>query len=233
VRFADEIVDTFHDFEKHELMERFRRDTVLAIEERISLNPILNAFQHTYHKYNLEWELVDTFLKSMEMDLHQIEHDQDSYETYILGSAEVVGLMCLHVFVNGEQSEYEKLKPSAMKLGAAFQKINFLRDLNADYNALGRVYFPNVDMTKFDESAKQTIEEEIKEDFRLAYIGVLQLPKEARFGVLIAFKYYYKLFLKIQALPCERILKERIRVANPKKIALLAKTYLQHNLNLL
>jgi phytoene/squalene synthetase len=169
----------------------------------------------------------------MEMDLHQMEHDRDSYETYILGSAEVVGLMCLHVFVNGNQSEYEKLKPSAMKLGAAFQKINFLRDLHADYNALGRVYFPNVDMTHFDEPTKKAIEKEIKEDFRLAYIGVLQLPKEARFGVLIAFKYYYKLFLKIQALPCERILKERIRVANPKKIALLAKTYLQHNLNLL
>jgi phytoene/squalene synthetase len=233
VRFADEIVDTFHDYEKHELMERFRKDTVLAIEERISLNPILNAFQHTYHKYNIEWDLVDTFLKSMEMDLNQIEHDRDSYETYILGSAEVVGLMCLHVFVNGNQSEYEKLKPSAMKLGAAFQKINFLRDLHADYNALGRVYFPNVDMTKFDEPTKKAIEKEIKEDFRLAYIGILQLPKEARFGVLIAFKYYYKLFLKIQSLPCDRILKERVRVPNPKKIALLAKSYLQHNLNLL
>ena len=182
---------------------------------------------------SLIWELVDTFLKSMEMDLQQIEHDQKSYETYILGSAEVVGLMCLHVFVNGNQSEFEKLKPSAMKLGSAFQKINFLRDLNADFHALGRVYFPNVDMTKFDEPAKQTIEKEIKEDFRLAYIGVLQLPKEARFGVLIAFKYYYNLFLKIQALPCDRILKERIRVANPKKIALVAKIYLQHNLNLL
>jgi phytoene/squalene synthetase len=233
VRFADEIVDTFHDYEKSELMARFRKDTVLAIEERISLNPILNAFQHTYHKYNLEWELVDTFLKSMEMDLQQLEHDQISYEKYILGSAEVVGLMCLHVFVNGNQTEYEKLKPSAMKLGAAFQKINFLRDLHADFNALGRVYFPNVDMSKFDETVKKEIENEINEDFRLAYIGILQLPKEARFGVLIAFKYYYNLFLKIQSLPCERILTERIRVANPKKIALLAKIYLQHNLNLL
>jgi phytoene/squalene synthetase len=233
VRFADEIVDTFHDYEKHELMERFRKDTVLAIEEGISLNPILNAFQHTYHKYNIEWELVDTFLKSMEMDLNHIEYNQDSYETYILGSAEVVGLMCLHVFVNGNNNEYEKLKPSAMKLGAAFQKINFLRDLHADYVALGRVYFPNVDMTKFDEPSKKTIEKEIKEDFRLAYIGVLKLQKEARFGVLIAFKYYYKLFLKIQALPCDRILKERVRVANPNKIALLAKSYLQHNLNLM
>lgn len=233
VRFADEIVDTFHDYNKHELMDRFRQDTVRAIEEKISLNPILNAFQHTYHKYNIEWDLVDTFLKSMEMDLHQMEHDRDSYETYILGSAEVVGLMCLHVFVNGNKKEYEKLKPSAMKLGAAFQKINFLRDLHADYNALGRVYFPNVDMTQFDAQAKKEIEQEINEDFREAYVGILQLPKEARFGVLIAFKYYYKLFLKIQSLPAERILKERIRVANPKKIALLAKSYLQHNLNLL
>lgn len=233
VRFADEIVDTFHDYNKHELMNRFRQDTVRAIEEKISLNPILNAFQHTYHKYNIEWDLVDTFLKSMEMDLHQMEHDRDSYETYILGSAEVVGLMCLHVFVNGNKKEYEKLKPSAMKLGAAFQKINFLRDLHADYNALGRVYFPNVDMTQFDAQAKKEIEQEINEDFREAYVGILQLPKEARFGVLIAFKYYYKLFLKIQSLPAERILKERIRVANPKKIALLAKSYLQHNLNLL
>lgn len=233
VRFADEIVDTFHDFEKKELMERFRKDTVLAIKEKISLNPILNAFQHTFHTYNLEWELVDTFLKSMEMDLQQIEYDRDTYETYILGSAEVVGLMCLHVFVNGNHEEYEKLKPSAMRLGAAFQKINFLRDLHADFNALGRVYFPNVDMNQFDEPTKRTIEEEIEEDFRLAYIGILQLPKEARFGVLIAFKYYNNLFLKIQSLPCERILNERIRVANPKKIALLAKSYLQHNLNLM
>lgn len=233
VRFADEIVDTFHDFEKKELMERFRKDTVLAIKEKISLNPILNAFQHTFHTYNLEWELVDTFLKSMEMDLQQIEYDRDTYETYILGSAEVVGLMCLHVFVKGNHEEYEKLKPSAMRLGAAFQKINFLRDLHADFNALGRVYFPNVDMNQFDEPTKRTIEEEIEEDFRLAYIGILQLPKEARFGVLIAFKYYNNLFLKIQSLPCERILNERIRVANPKKIALLAKSYLQHNLNLM
>jgi phytoene/squalene synthetase len=234
VRFADEIVDTFHDYDKEMLMARFRKDTINAIEEKISLNPILNSFQQTYHKYGIEWELVDTFLKSMEMDLNPEEiYDREKFETYILGSAEVVGLMCLHVFVKGNESEYNRLKPYAMRLGAAFQKINFLRDLQADFNGLGRTYFPNINLTEFSETDKKIIEKEIGEDFTVAYQGILQLPKEARFGVLIAYKYYINLFYKIQSLPSSRIMKERVRVPNQKKLILLAKSFVQQNLNLL
>ncbi|MFM7682798.1 MAG: phytoene/squalene synthase family protein [Bacteroidota bacterium] len=234
VRFADEIVDTFHEYNKENLMARFRQDTVLAIHDRISLNPILNSFQQTFHTYNIEWELVDTFLKSMEMDLNPNEiYDREKYETYILGSAEVVGLMCLHVFVKGNKNEYERLKPSAMRLGSAFQKINFLRDLQADYSSLGRTYFPNIDLKNFSENDKKIIEAEIAQDFAIAYKGILELPKEARFGVLIAYKYYINLFYKIQSLPSARLMKERIRVPNQKKMFLLAKSFVQHNLNML
>jgi 15-cis-phytoene synthase len=233
VRFADEIVDSFHDFDKKILLDKFKVDTIEAIENKISLNPILNAFQHTFHKYKLEWQEVETFLHSMEMDLMPVSYQRENYEKYILGSAEVVGLMCLHVFVNGETSEFERLKPSAMKLGAAFQKINFLRDIQADFEHLGRTYFPNVNLQEFDALEKKKIEEEIEADFKEAYLGILQLPKKARFGVLIAYTYYYKLFHRIQSVSSDRILKERIRIANPKKIMLLAKSYLQHNLNLL
>lgn len=233
VRFADEIVDTFHDFDKKFLLDKFKADTIEAIESKISLNPILNAFQHTYHTYNLQWSEVETFLHSMEMDLMPVSYQRENYEKYILGSAEVVGLMCLHVFVNGNDNEFERLKPAAMKLGAAFQKINFLRDIQADYEHLGRTYFPNVNLQEFDATEKKKIEEEIEADFKAAYVGILQLPKKARFGVLIAYTYYYKLFHQIQSISSDRILKERISVPNPKKIMLLAKSYLQHNLNLL
>jgi phytoene/squalene synthetase len=233
VRFADEIVDTFHDYDKKTLLRRFREDTVHAIEEKISLNPILNAFQQTYHRYNLDWELVDTFLKSMEMDLEQTDHSRMSYETYILGSAEVVGLMCLKVFTEGNNEEYLRLKPYAMRLGAAFQKINFLRDIKADFEGLGRAYFPNLDVKQFDESTKKKIESEIAEDFAEGYKGILMLEKDARFGVYVAYTYYLRLFDKIQSLPSERVLSERIRIPNQKKVGLVVKSYLQHNLNML
>ncbi|MFZ4784021.1 MAG: phytoene/squalene synthase family protein [Flavobacteriales bacterium] len=233
VRFADEIVDTFHDYDKVSLLARFREDTVRAIDEKISLNPILNSFQKVYHDFNLDWELVDTFLKSMEMDLDKTMYDRFGYEVYILGSAEVVGLMCLKVFTEGDQQEYERLKPYAMRLGAAFQKINFLRDLKADYQTLGRTYFPQLDMANFDENMKRTIEKEIAEDFHEAYKGILMLPKDARFGVYVAYTYYVRLFQKIKSLPSDRIMEERIRIPNQKKFALILKSYVQHNLNLL
>lgn len=233
VRFADEIVDTFHDYNKAELMARFREDTVRAIEDRISLNPILNSFQHAYHTYNMTWDLVDTFLRSMEMDLEDVQYTPETYETYILGSAEVVGLMCLHVFVEGDLDTYAKLKPYAMRLGAAFQKINFLRDLQADFEGLGRTYFPGVDPEQFDEMAKAAIEEEIEADFKEAYKGILMLPKDARFGVYVAYVYYYRLFRKIKSLPSTRVLEERIRIPNQSKYALFVKSYVQHSFNLL
>jgi phytoene/squalene synthetase len=233
VRFADEIVDTFHDFDKATLMARFREDTVRAIEDKISLNPILNSFQKAYHQFNFDWELVDTFLKSMEMDLDKNAYDRYGYETYILGSAEVVGLMCLKVFTSGDNVEYERLKPYAMRLGAAFQKINFLRDIKADYETLGRAYFPELDLRNFDEATKRKIEDEIAEDFQEAYKGILMLDKDARFGVYMAYTYYVRLFQKIKALPSNRIMEERIRIPNQKKFALMLKSYVQHNLNML
>ncbi|MGB0137277.1 MAG: phytoene/squalene synthase family protein [Flavobacteriales bacterium] len=233
VRFADEIVDTFHDYNKAELMARFREDTSRAIEDRISLNPILNSFQHAYHANNMTWDLVDTFLRSMEMDLEDVHYTTESYETYILGSAEVVGLMCLHVFVEGDLDAFAKLKPYAMRLGAAFQKINFLRDLQADFEGLGRTYFPGVNPEQFDEVAKTAIEEEIEADFKEAYKGILMLPKDARFGVYVAYVYYYRLFRKIKNLPSNRVLEERIRIPNQSKYALFVKSYVQHSFNLL
>jgi len=233
VRFADEIVDTFHDFPKVELMARFRQDTELAIRDRISLNPILNSFQEVYHRYAIDWEVVDTFLKSMEMDLEETGYDRRGFESYILGSAEVVGLMCLRVFTEGNEAFYQQLKPYAMRLGAAFQKINFLRDLKADYQDLGRTYFPNLDMSSFSEREKMIIEREIDEDFKEAYKGILMLPRDARFGVYVAYTYYIRLFQKIRSLPSHRIMKERIRIPNQRKVALVLKSYVQHNLNLL
>lgn len=233
VRFADEIVDTFHDYDKEKLMARFREDTVRAIEDKISLNPILNSFQAAYHQFNFDWDLVDTFLKSMEMDLEKNAYDRMGFEEYILGSAEVVGLMCLKIFTSGDRAEYERLKPYAMRLGAAFQKINFLRDLKADYETLGRAYFPELDFTSFNEETKKKIESEIEEDFNEAYKGILMLHKDARFGVYVAYTYYVRLFQKIKALPSNRIMEERIRIPNQKKFALILKSYVQHNLNLL
>jgi len=233
VRFADEIVDTFHDYDKALLLAKFKEDTIQAIEHRISLNPILNSFQEVYHQFGFEWELVETFLNSMEMDLSQQTYERKRYENYILGSAEVVGLMCLHVFTENDAAMYDRLKPHAMSLGAAFQKINFLRDLKQDYQDLGRAYFPGTDFSNFTCEQKKTIEAEIAEDFRHGYEGILQLPKDARFGVFLAYKYYVKLFERIKQVDSHRILNERIRIPNAKKWSLMMKSYVVHNLNLL
>jgi len=233
VRFADEIVDTFHDFDKSELLKRFKEETYRAIEEKISLNPILNSFQKTVHDFNIEFELIEQFLKSMEMDLNLTQYDQSGIEDYILGSAEVVGLMCLHVFCKGDIQEYQKLKPSAMKLGSAFQKINFLRDLNSDFVGMGRSYFPGIDLTNFDEQNKLKIESDIEKDFDAGYEGIKQLPRSARFGVYVAYLYYLALFEKIKNTPSQTVLKNRIRVRNRRKLSILAYSFVKHQLNLI
>lgn len=232
VRFADEIVDTFHDYDKKALFHEFKEDTYKALERKISLNPILNSFQAVVHKYNIEAALIDRFLLSMEIDLEQTEHSPASYSDYILGSAEVVGLMCLRVFANNNEELYQSLKPAAMKLGAAFQKVNFLRDLKSDYQALGRVYFPGVDMSAFSEVEKRTIEDEIEEDFKAAFAGIRLLPRTSRFGVYIAYVYYRSLFKKIRSVPSTRILIERVRISNRRKIALLITGYFRHSLGM-
>ncbi|OJJ22868.1 phytoene synthase [marine bacterium AO1-C] len=233
VRFADEIVDTFHDYDKQDLLDRFRTETYKAIEEKISLNPILNSFQQTVNDFHIERELIDTFLKSMEMDITGISYDQDGYEEYILGSAEVVGLMCLRVFCDKDKEMYESLKYGAMRLGSAFQKINFLRDLNQDYKELGRTYFPGVDISQFGEINKRQIEEDIEQDFRDGYDGIKRLPKDARFGVYMAYVYYYSLFRKIQGIPPRKIMHERIRISNRRKYMLFFSSYVRHSLNLI
>lgn len=233
VRFADEIVDSFHDFDKQKLLERFKHDTYTAIEERISLNPILNNFQYVVNTYKIDRELIDLFLKSMEMDLSNVRYDQRGYEDYILGSAEVVGLMCLKVFCEGDEEYYNRLKKPAMRLGSAFQKINFLRDLHADVHGLGRSYFPGVDMNNFDVYAKQQIEDDIEKDFSEGLEGIKGLPKGARFGVYIAYVYFYELFKKIKRVSPQMLLKERIRLSNLKKYRLLIACYLKNLLGVL
>jgi phytoene/squalene synthetase len=231
VRFSDEIVDSFHGYDKEKLLHDFKKQTFDAIESGISLNPILNSFQDTVNKYQIPHELIHTFLNSMEMDLNKQIYDKSKYEEYILGSAEVVGLMCLKIFVNGNEKMYLKLKFEAMKLGSAFQKINFLRDLKDDYKELGRSYFPNVDMTFFNDQVKKDIEKDIAKDFKLGLDGIKKLPKNARFGVYVAYIYYHNLFLKIQSKPAATILKERVRIPNNKKISLLLFSFIKHNLN--
>jgi phytoene/squalene synthetase len=233
VRFADEIVDTFHGYDKEKLLADFKVQTYEAIAAGISLNPILNSFQWAVNRYQIPAELIDTFLDSMEMDLQKQTYDQGKYETYILGSAEVVGLMCLKVFVEGDQEQYEQLKPYAMKLGAAFQKINFLRDLKADYQELGRTYFPGINLAQFNNAIKKEIEADIALDFQMGYEGILLLPRKARFGVYMAYKYYFKLFKKIKSTPAEMVLNERIRIPNYRKMRILLTSYVRHNLNLL
>lgn len=233
VRFADEIVDTFHDHDKRMLLTRFREDTYRAIAERVSLNPVLHAFQEVVHKYGIETELIDAFLDSMAMDLEDVEYEQVNYEKYIYGSAEVVGLMCLRVFVEGDEEEYQRLKAPARKLGSAFQKINFLRDLASDYHDRGRVYFPGVNFRTFDNEVKHRIEQDIAQDFNDAYAGIVQLPKGSRFGVYLAYKYYTKLFQKIRKAPAHRVTEERIRVPDSKKIYVLASSAVRNSLNIL
>jgi 15-cis-phytoene synthase len=233
VRFADEIVDTFHDYDKELLLNRFKEETHRAVKEKISLNPILNSFQKTVHDYGIEQELYDQFLKSMEMDLQLTNYDEQGISEYILGSAEVVGLMSLRVFCKNDKAMYEQLKPSAMKLGSAFQKINFLRDLNADYIQMGRTYFPGVDLSRFDDETKKQIEEDIAADFKAGYEGIKQLPRTARFGVYVAYLYYLALFEKIKNTPSTTVLKERIRVRNRRKLSILAYSFVKHQLNLI
>ncbi|MBW8687507.1 phytoene/squalene synthase family protein [Chitinophaga rhizophila] len=226
VRFADEIVDSFHEYPKEQLLKDFREQTYRAIHEKISLNPILNSFQQVVHQYNIEQELVDTFLDSMEMDLHQHFYTRSIYEKYILGSAEVVGLMCLRVFTEGNNELYEKLKYPAMKLGAAFQKVNFLRDVRTDSEELGRHYFPQVNLNNFSCAEKSMIESEIAADFNEAMIGIKALPSSSRKGVYLAYAYYRVLFDKIRNLPPQKIMTERIRVANSHKIGIMLQTML-------
>lgn len=233
VRFADEIVDTFHEYNKQKLLEDFKRDTYASIEDKISLNPILNNFQWAVNKYKIEKELIDTFLRSMEMDLYKDDYDRDGYDEYILGSAEVVGLMCLRVFCEGDEEKYLELKPSAMRLGAAFQKINFLRDLSHDYHGLGRSYFPGVDIRKFNEETKARIETEIEADFKAGLEGIKKLPDGARFGVYLAYIYFYTLFRKIKKSRAERLLHERVRVPDSEKYALLVSSYMREKFNVL
>ncbi|HMU68437.1 MAG TPA: phytoene/squalene synthase family protein [Chitinophagales bacterium] len=229
VRYADEIVDTFHDWDKQTLLLRFKEDTWSALDEKISLNPILHAFQLTVHKYQIDRNLIDAFLHSMEMDLHMSNYKQHHYEEYIYGSAEVVGLMCLKVFCENDETHYQKLIQPARFLGAAFQKVNFLRDLQSDYKDRGRVYFPNVDFENFCERQKTQIEQEIANDFDEAYKGIKQLPEGAKFGVYLAYKYYLELFKKIRSTEPEAVMQTRIRVSNPKKIGLWASLYLRSN----
>ena len=232
LRFADEIVDSFNGYNKERLFAQFKAATYDALNDKISLNPILNAFQNTVHQYNIDRELIDIFLHSMEMDLQKIDYSKEKYEQYILGSAEVVGLMCLHVFTEGDKAQYHSLQPFAMKLGAAFQKINFLRDLKADYEGLGRTYFPNVDMTRFNAQTKDQIEVEIEHDFKEALEGIKQLPSSSKGGVYLAYVYYYALFNKIKRVPAERVLLERIRINNLRKFTLMLNSLFQYKLKL-
>ncbi|HSI89658.1 MAG TPA: phytoene/squalene synthase family protein [Adhaeribacter sp.] len=231
VRFADEIVDTFHEYDREKLFNDFCNSTWEAIDRKISLNPVLHAFQLVVHQYGLDHEYIKAFLKSMEMDLKQQHYHHALYDEYIYGSAEVVGLMCLQVFCEGDTEKFGQLKEAARSLGAAFQKVNFLRDIKSDYQDRGRVYFPKVDFNCFDNGAKNEIEKDIEKDFANAYAGILGLPRSARMGVYLAYIYYRKLFRKIQSLPAKHLMTERVRVPDNTKMALLLGSYVKYHLN--
>lgn len=234
VRFADEIVDSFHDYDKERLFKNFENDLDLALEQKISLNPILNAFQYTYHKYNIEKEHVDAFMNSMRLDLHKSDYlTEQEYKDYIYGSADVVGLMCLKVFVKGDTNKFNELKDTAMSLGSAFQKVNFLRDLKADHDELNRTYFPNTDLNNLNEASKQSIIDDIEADFAKGLIGIKKLPMEAKFGVFMAYRYYRQLLKKLKRTPALDIKSSRIRVPNYKKVELLTRSYVKFQLNLI
>ncbi|MBK8953246.1 MAG: phytoene/squalene synthase family protein [Chitinophagaceae bacterium] len=233
VRFADEIVDTFHDHDKEELLEQFKAETYESIKRGISLNPVLNSFQRTVNQYNIDLKLVDAFFRSMEMDLSKKVYDVLGYEEYIYGSAEVVGLMCLFVFCEGNKELYEKLEPSARSLGAAFQKVNFLRDIKADYSDMSRTYFPGCDFNNFTEKEKLQIEEDIAKDFRDAFEGIKLLPLKARFGVYVAYKYYLTLFKKIKRLKPSRILEARIRIPDFLKAFIVFRAGVKNQLGMI
>ena len=233
VRLADEIVDSFYGYDKEKLLNRFKVDTENALAEGISLNPILQSFQETVHKYQIDKALIDQFLHSMEMDLQKIDYNLELYNEYIYGSAEVVGLMCLQVFTDGDKEKYEELKPYAMKLGSAFQKINFLRDLKDDYQVLGRTYFPNIDMNVFNNQVKFEIEKEIEQEFKEALIGIKKLPASSLFGVYLAYKYYISLFRKIKKKSSKDILNNRVRVPDYQKGYVALSSYVRFKMNVL
>lgn len=233
VRFTDEIVDTFHEYNKVELLKEYKKETYNAIKRRISLNPILHSFQQTIHDYQIDLGLVESFFKSMESDLNKTSYDQPAYREYIYGSAEVVGLMCLYIFCEKDAAQFEKLKSFARNLGAAFQKVNFLRDAQTDYLHLERTYFPEVDFYNFTPQMKKQIEEEISTDFINAYEGILQLPLKARFGVYLAYKYYLSLFNKIKKTPPSYLLRRRIRIPNYSKAIIVMRASLKNQLNLI
>ena len=234
VRLADEIVDTFHEFPKKELLNEFEKELWRSIDNGISLNPILNSFQHTVNKYSIPHDLISSFLDSMKMDLEKKEYDTvEDYKKYIYGSADVVGLMCLRVFVNGSENLYNELSQFAISLGSAFQKVNFLRDIKDDSNILNRVYFPNVDMDNFSEHSKKEIIEEIEEDFKNAIRGIVRLPKNSKFAVYIAYRYYFKLLKKLKKISSENIVKKRVRIHNLQKFIVIARSYIKYQLNLI
>ena len=231
VRLADEIVDTFHDYPKSEMLQEFKEETYKALDRKISVNPILHAFQMVVNKYSIDRDLIDKFLLSMEQDLNDIQYSSVGYKEYIVGSAEVVGLMCLKVFVNGDNDLYFKLEEPARKLGAAFQKINFLRDVKADYQELGRTYFPGVDLEKFTPEEKLKIEEDIQDDFECALEGIIKLPSSSKLGVYVAYRYYFSLFKKIKKVSSDRLMEERIRVPNTKKLLITFESMFQNQFN--
>ena len=234
VRLADEIVDTFHEYPKKELLEDFEKELWRSVDNKISLNPILNSFQHTVNKYSIPKGLINSFLDSMKMDLEKTEYKSvEEYKKYIYGSADVVGLMCLKVFVKGSESSFSKLSPFAISLGSAFQKVNFLRDLKDDSNVLNRVYFPNVDMNNFNEKSKKEIILEIEKDFENAVKGIVKLPKNSKFAVYIAYRYYNKLLKKLKRTSSENIVKKRIRIHNLQKFIVIARSYVKYQLNLI
>ena len=234
VRFADEIVDSFHNYDKKELLNLFEKDLKKSIEDKISLNPILNSFQKTIHNYQIDYELVDSFLNSMKLDLDKKKYlTKKEFNQYVYGSADVVGLMCLKVFVKGNKNQYDDLRPYAMSLGSAFQKVNFLRDLKADHDGLNRSYFPNLNIDKFDEQSKKIILDEIDKDFKHALKGIFKLPSSARFGVYTAYKYYLKLLNKLRKTHPLKIKSTRIRVPNYQKVNVLARSYVRYRLNIL
>ncbi len=233
VRFADEIVDTFHDHDKERLLANFKKETYDAIRDGISLNPILHSFQLTVNKYKIDLSLIEAFFKSMEMDLDKSVYNQEGYDEYIYGSAEVVGLMCLYIFLDGDTEAYKKFRPFAQSLGAAFQKVNFLRDVKADYNQLNRTYFPGLDFSSFTDRQKREIEDDIQRDFDHAYQGIIRLPAKAKFGVYVAYKYYLSLFRRIKQMQPARIMNERVRIPNYGKLMILLRAGVRNQLNLM
>jgi phytoene/squalene synthetase len=231
VRLADEIVDSFEGYDKKYLLENFKEETYWAIENRISVNPILNSFQHVVHQHRIDLNLIEIFLDSMAMDLQKVDYTEEKYRKYILGSAEAVGLMCLQIFTEGDTKKYQELSPYAMKLGAAFQKVNFLRDMRDDYHILGRIYFPGVDITDFNSDSKKQIEKEIEDDFRIALEGIKLLPSSSKSGVYLAYIYYLSLFNKIKKSPAQKVLTQRIRINNGKKFGLMINSLVQNKMN--